>query len=168
MTSVLQSVAPAAGRFHSGQSNEQPVDPKVRKAVRGLLSRLSPLVARDRRRYARQPMPMLLELTPVDAQTLEPVGSPMVVVGKSLSEVGIGFFHQHAIPYRRALVRMETLPTEPQDVTEPEKDDAVFLVDLSWCRYTRFGWYESGGRFLKVIETGDGCADSSHRHKAAG
>ena len=25
-----------------------------------------------------------------------------------------------------------------------------FLIDLNWCRFTRHGWYESGGRFLDV------------------
>ena len=24
-------------------------------------------------------------------------------------------------------------------------------IDLTWCRFTRFGWYESGGRFLRVV-----------------
>ena len=24
-----------------------------------------------------------------------------------------------------------------------------FLIDVSWCRFTRHGWYESGGRFLQ-------------------
>ena len=26
-----------------------------------------------------------------------------------------------------------------------------FLMDLHWCRFTRYGWYESGGRFLQII-----------------
>jgi hypothetical protein len=25
------------------------------------------------------------------------------------------------------------------------------LVDLKWCRFTRHGWYESGGRFLQIV-----------------
>jgi hypothetical protein len=29
--------------------------------------------------------------------------------------------------------------------------DLCLLVDLAWCRYTRYGWYESGGKFLKVV-----------------
>jgi hypothetical protein len=86
-----------------------------------------------------------MELTPVDADTGEAVGSPLIVVGKSLSEQGIGFFHQHALPYRHAIVRVEDGP----------ENDLTLLVDLAWCRYTRFGWYESGGRFLKVVDSRD-------------
>lgn len=141
MNSTTQPILSAVSPPSTGESMEQ-MDPGLKGAVRGVLSRLSPLVARDRRRYARQPMPMLLELTPVDPQTEEPAGDHMIVVGKSLSEVGIGFFHQHAIPHRHVVVRMENLP----------EDDIAFLVDLAWCRYTRYGWYESGGRFLKVVE----------------
>jgi hypothetical protein len=104
--------------------------------------RLSPLVARDRRQLARHPLPLLMELTPVDAQTEEEVGSSIIVVGRSISEEGFGFYHQHAIPYRHAIVRVDA----------GSAGDLCFLVDLTWCRYTRFGWYESGGRFLKLIE----------------
>jgi hypothetical protein len=114
----------------------------LKRAIRGLITRLTPLVGRDRRRYVRHPMPLLMELTPVDSESEEPVGSPIVVVGKSLSEQGIGFFHQHAMPYRHAIVRVEDGP----------ENDMAFLVDLAWCRYTRFGWYESGGRLLKVVD----------------
>ena len=28
----------------------------------------------------------------------------------------------------------------------------TFLIDLAWCRFTKKGWYESGGRFLEVVE----------------
>ena len=27
----------------------------------------------------------------------------------------------------------------------------AFLIDLKWCRFTRHGWYESGGRFLESV-----------------
>jgi hypothetical protein len=26
----------------------------------------------------------------------------------------------------------------------------AFLMDVSWCRFTKGGWYESGGRFLQT------------------
>jgi hypothetical protein len=26
-----------------------------------------------------------------------------------------------------------------------------FIIDLSWCRFTKHGWYESGGRFLQSV-----------------
>jgi hypothetical protein len=27
----------------------------------------------------------------------------------------------------------------------------AFLIDLRWCRFTKGGWYESGGRFLRTV-----------------
>ena len=26
-----------------------------------------------------------------------------------------------------------------------------FLILLGWCRFTKQGWYESGGRFLEAV-----------------
>jgi len=26
-----------------------------------------------------------------------------------------------------------------------------FLVDITWCRFTQHGWYDSGGRFLHAV-----------------
>ena len=28
-----------------------------------------------------------------------------------------------------------------------------FLIDLAWCRFTKQGWYESGGRFLEAVHS---------------
>jgi hypothetical protein len=30
-----------------------------------------------------------------------------------------------------------------------------FLIELSWCRFTRHGWYESGGRFRQAVPAPD-------------
>jgi hypothetical protein len=128
------------------EPNERHAKVSLKRAIRGLMTRLSPHVARDRREYVRHPLPALMELTPVDAETEEPLGSPVIVVGKSISEQGLGFFHQHAMPYRNAIVRVEAGPA----------GEMSFLVDLAWCRYTQFGWYESGGRFLRLIDEATG------------
>jgi hypothetical protein len=63
------------------------------------------------------------------------------VVGKDLSERGLGFYHQAPLPYRRAIVTLE----------DASGRVVSLLMDLSWCRFTRHGWYDSGGRFLKLI-----------------
>jgi hypothetical protein len=131
----------ALGVIEPPSTSSETTDESLKRAIRGLITRLTPLVRRDRRRYVRHPMPLLMELTPVNAETEEPVGSAIVVVGKSLSEQGIGFFHQHALPYRHAIVRVE----------DGAESELALLVDLAWCRYTRYGWYESGGTFLKMI-----------------
>ena len=69
------------------------------------------------------------------------VGPPVVAAGKQISETGLGFFHPAPLPFRRVIASLEQGP-----------DQWVgFLMDLHWCRFTRYGWYESGGRFLQMI-----------------
>ena len=63
------------------------------------------------------------------------------MVGKHLSERGLGFYHPQPLPYRRMIVSLEG----------PRGDWFGFLIDLTWCRFTRQGWYESGGRFLESV-----------------
>ena len=95
----------------------------------------------ERRRDQRFAFPQLVRLTPVDQQTLCPQGESLVVVGKHLSENGLGFYHEKPIADRTMLAVMEHSSEGPLQ----------FLLDLSWCRFTRQGWYESGGRFLQAI-----------------
>ena len=69
-----------------------------------------------------------------------PEGESLVVVGKHLSERGLGFYHPKPLPYRRVIASLESNGLW-----------LGFLIDLKWCRFTRQGWYESGGRFLEVV-----------------
>ena len=95
----------------------------------------------ERRTVQRFPYPNLLYLTPVAADGMTPAGDSIVVVGKHLSERGLGFFYQHPLPNRRMIASMEG------------KDArwVGFLVDITWCRFTQHGWYDSGGRFLHAV-----------------
>jgi len=122
---------------HSGS-----IDDEVRVQVWGLLNALYPqnnLV--ERRRNSRYPFPHLIYLTPVGRDGVTPEGETLVVVGKHLSEGGLGFYHQKPIPYRRMIASLETANGQW----------IGFLVDLNWCRFTRQGWYESGGRLLQSV-----------------
>lgn len=114
----------------------------VRTQVWGLLSTLYPqneLI--ERRRDSRYPFPYLVQLTPVAEDGLSPQGEPITVVGKHLSERGLSFYHPGPLPYRRMVASLET----------GNGQWLGFLIDLSWCRFTRQGWYESGGRFLQSV-----------------
>jgi len=95
----------------------------------------------ERRRDRRMPFPRLLHLTPVDRRGEALQDQGIVAVGKHLSEQGIGFFHHQPLPHRRMIVSLEV----------GEGTWVGLLIDLSWCRFTRHGWYESGGRFLKTV-----------------
>jgi hypothetical protein len=117
-------------------------DGDVRTQVWGLLSTLYPkndLV--ERRRETRYPFPYLVHLTPVGDDGMTPCGEGFVVVGKHISQRGLGFYHPKPLPYRRVVASLES----------GRGHWFGFLIDLNWCRFTRQGWYESGGRFLQAV-----------------
>lgn len=111
--------------------------------VRGLLASLySRDRALDRRRDRRYPYPHLIRLLPVAADRSTPAGPAVIVVGKHLSERGLGFYHSKPLAARRMIATLEGA----------HGARLYLLIDLSWCRFTGGGWYESGGRFLEVVE----------------
>jgi len=115
---------------------------EVRTQVWGLLTTLYPQnTCMERRREQRYPFPYLIHLTPVAADGITPQGESIVVVGKHLSERGMGFYHSKPLPYRRMIVSLEV----------GQGKWLAFLIDLNWCRFTRQRWYESGGRFLRAV-----------------
>ena len=124
------------------KSRSPSVEAEIRSAIRGLLASYYPegLVV-ERRHERRFPYPHLVYLTPVAADGETPQGEPLVVVGKHLSEGGLGFFHQHPLACRQALVSMELADGQWYGLA----------IELTWCRFTRQGWYESGGRFLRTV-----------------
>jgi hypothetical protein len=112
----------------------------VRAQVWALLAALYPQHEfLERRRENRYPFPSMIRLTPVGRDGFTPEGETMSVVGKHLSQRGLGFYHPQPLPYRRMIASLE----------DPSGQWLSFLIDLSWCRFTRQGWYESGGRFLQ-------------------
>ena len=114
----------------------------VRVQIWGVLGALySRVEVTERRGECRYPYPYLVYLTPVGEDGITPHGEPVVVVGKHLSERGFGFYHPKPLAHRRMIVSLETAGGSKLG----------FLIDLSWCRFTRHGWYESGGRFLQAV-----------------
>jgi len=119
-----------------------PADEQVRRQVWGILAGLCPRGHNpERRSVQRFPYPHLLYLTPVTGENHTPDGESIVVVGKHLSERGLGFFYQQPLPHRRMIASLEG----------PEQRWMGFLVDITWCRFTQHGWYDSGGRFLQAM-----------------
>lgn len=116
-------------------------DADVRAQVWGLVSTLYPKNdLTERRRETRYPFPYLVHLSPVGENGETPCGESVVVVGKHISHRGLGFYHPAPLPYRRVIASLES-----------GGHWYAFLLDLNWCRFTRQGWYESGGRFLQVV-----------------
>ncbi len=126
-------------RLRPAAASEEPLREQVRRFLGQLLNRTVP---HERRQHGRLPFPMLVRLTPVDPITLNPLCESIVVVGKNLSEDGLGFYHPDPLPYRRAIISLE----------DNAGRSVSLLIDLSWCRFTRQGWYDSGGRFLEIVD----------------
>jgi hypothetical protein len=122
--------------------NDTGVHDEVQTQVWGLLAALYPRNdVIERRRETRYPFPCLIHLTPVGRDGVTPEGETVVVAGRDISEHGLGFYHQEVLPYRRMIASIEY-----------KRDQwMAFSIDLSWCRFTRGGWYESGGRLLESV-----------------
>jgi len=119
-----------------------PSDPEIVARVASLLSKLFPSGRlMERRSHQRYPFPYLVRLTRVGADGLSPTNQSIVVVGKHISEAGFGFYHGKPLSDRRMIASFET--TADQWI--------ALLLDIHWCRFTKEGWYESGGRFLRSV-----------------
>lgn len=129
----------------SGPCVQEPdgaAEQQIRRSVWGLLASLYPTPRHvDRRREQRYPFPYLIRLWPTDETGTASQGAPVVVVGKQVSERGLGFYHPRPLENRRMIAVLDSGQGSP----------LAFLVDLSWCRFTSQGWYESGGRFLEMV-----------------
>jgi hypothetical protein len=110
--------------------------------VEALLSRLYPPVEQDRRHDERVAIPVLFCLKPLDIHREPLEQAALIVVGKNLSRRGVSFYHEHPIPHRRALI----------ELVDPSAGTFVAEIDITWCRFTKPGWYESGGRLMRVAE----------------
>jgi hypothetical protein len=108
--------------------------------VESLLTRLNPQVALERRRDERFPIPVLFRLTPLDDDRQPVESEASIVVGKNISKRGLSFFHEHPLPHRRALIAL----------AQPGLGSFAAEIDITWCRFARPGWYESGGRLLRT------------------
>ena len=120
------------------------LEDEIRTEVRCLIGRIYPggdFI--DRRSERRYPYPYLVRLIPVDSDGTVLQDEAVVAVGKHLSDRGIGLYHPKPLPYRQMIVVLEA----------SDGEGTAFVVDLGWCRFTRQGWYESGGKFLDVLSS---------------
>ncbi len=121
---------------------KSPPDEGVRSQVWRLLAGMYPNGNRiERRQEQRYPYPRLITLSPVGIDGVTPSGRSLTVAGKHLSEGGLGFFHPQPLSDRLVIASLEA-------------DDGRwlgFLLDIHRCRFTRNGWYESGGKFLRAV-----------------
>jgi hypothetical protein len=128
----------ARNELARGTSTDYDIRARVHELLLAMYPPGPPMERRVDRRY---PYPRLIRLTPVAEDGSTPMGVSLVVVGHNISERGLGFFHQAVIPYRRVIASFDA------------GDDRWLglLMDLTWCRFTKLGWYECGGRFVQAV-----------------
>lgn len=143
-TTVCPPLAGISANRNSMADDE--VAASVAPLLRSLYSSYATEHVPERRWDRRFPYPYLVRLVPVATDGFTPVGRPMVVVGKHLSERGLGFYHAEPLAHRRVIVTLETV----------QGASLSLLADLHWCRFTGHGWYESGGRFLEIVDQAAG------------
>jgi hypothetical protein len=114
---------------------------ELRRQIQALAARLQPYVLAERRRDDRVAIPLLFRLMPLDADWRLCEGESIIVVGKNISQRGLSFYHEQPIPYRRAAISL----------ADPRYGDFAAEIDVRWCRFTRPGWYESGGRLTRAL-----------------
>lgn len=97
----------------------------------------------ERRRNPRLPFPYPIYLTPLDVNGDVDHEKSFAVVGRHLSECGLDFYHTEPVTSRTLIASLDGL-----------EDTAVsFVMELTWCRFGRHGWYENGGRFVSIVDT---------------
>lgn len=116
-------------------------EPELHGAVRKLLGTSHGRVGMERRREQRYPYPYPIRLTPVTTDGAVSPAESVVVLGKHLNEHGVDFYYKEPLAYRRVIASFEQNGREVMHL----------LMELTWCRFGRHGWYENGGRFLQLL-----------------
>jgi hypothetical protein len=84
-----------------------------------------------------------LVMTPFNSHAATPDGEPKLVTGRNLSLHGVSFAHDQPLPYRDVVLTFSL----------PGGEVESMMVRLTWCRFTRDGRYQSGGRLLRSVES---------------
>jgi hypothetical protein len=95
----------------------------------------------QRRRWHRVPYDRPILITPLDDETNEPNGPSQLVPGRDISLGGVSFAHREPLASRKVACTFE--PSSPTSES--------VIVRLTWCRFTKEGWYQSGGQFVQSI-----------------
>jgi hypothetical protein len=126
-------------------------DQEIFFAVRCLLGTQHGHAGLERRREQRFPYPYPIRLTPVTTDGTVPPAESIVVLGKHLNDHGLDFYFKEPLAYRRVIASFEQNGREVMHI----------LMELTWCRFGRHGWYENGGRFLQVLPSAAPLPDRS-------
>jgi hypothetical protein len=140
-TCTVDSVlpAPAAPAFAADVSRRQD---RIVSSVESALVAIEPFRRpMERRREARYPYPYPIHLTPFDERGRPDVDRTFVVIGKHLAPHGLDFYFSQPLAERRVIASLDC----------GREGWIGLVVELAWCRFSRHGWYDNGGRFIAVV-----------------
>lgn len=98
------------------------------------------LYGHEQRGADRYPCSRLVELTPYDPVAGEAVSETITIPSRNLSLNGLGFYHTEPLAARYGLVQLN-----------PGSEQPELMMKLIWCRFLKPGWYDNGGRFMRVV-----------------
>lgn len=144
---VASSVVPEVNRRSDENRHceaEARPDDRVRRKVDFLIRTVSHSWDGIERRHDRRvPFPYPIRLTPSDHVGI-PTGEPTrVVLGRHLAERGLDFYHKEPMPHRHVIASFEC----------GDGRWISLLLQLHRCRFNSTGWYDTGGRFLKPVDS---------------
>jgi hypothetical protein len=124
---------------------EHSADEQLNRVVASVHSALSAVEPRqrtsERRREKRHPYPYPIHLTPYGDDGRPRPDRTFVVIGKHLSDHGLDFYCRQPLAAKRVIASLDG-----------GREGWIGLVlELSWCRFGRHGWYDNGGRFLARV-----------------
>jgi hypothetical protein len=152
-TLTLDTVLPAwLPADEAGNGPEDPISASIHSALGAVESCRR---AMERRRDARYPYPYPIHLTPLDSFGNPDVDRTFVVIGKHLSSQGVDFYCSQPLPQRRLIASLDC----------GREGWVGLVVDLTWCRFSRHGWYDNGGRFIAMVPSP--LLELDHRPRAA-
>ena len=141
MTTTLSFSYPPQVELPFPVAAHEPAD-EVRDGVHLALFSVQPIRRMSERRLeSRYPYPYPVHLTPVDILGQPILDDTLIVLGKHLSDHGIDFYHREPFSHRRVIA---SLPVG-------DRGWIAFLLELTWTRFSRHGWYDNGGKFKATV-----------------
>lgn len=113
------------------------------RQVQGLIDEACAHESSDERRNRnRVPIPYTFRLIPIGNDGKLLTDEATTIVGKDLSLTGIGFSHDHALPYKLAVISLD----------HPKVGRFAVEAEIIWTRPTPIGLYESGCRLVRTVD----------------
>lgn len=112
----------------------------VDSVIRRVISGKQPLERRmERRLDARYAYPYPLTLTPIEAVLRGNWTSNIAAIGKHITVHGLDFYTTAPLAAKEVICQFHLANVA-----------CSLVIELTWCRHNSQGWFENGGKFVRV------------------